>query len=178
MSLTRAALRTRGEAVMMQGESNRAVARLRSWGLVLSMALLLHLGPLLGGSSSSAGSIAFLIAGPSPVVVSQGVTFAVGGTGTCGRLTLAFGDGTSTTLSGDFPLVARHAYSLQGTFTVTATGTLNCAGSARTSVDVVRVLSFLAPSAPCTPESVAPCGSPGSPPPPSSSPSACRATGP
>ncbi len=80
------------------------------------------------------GAITSLKATSSTSLVGDLVTFTVSGTGTCGSLTLAFGDGASTTLSGAFPLTASHTYSTAGTFTATATGTMSCTGTATTSV--------------------------------------------
>ncbi|MBI2882969.1 MAG: S8 family serine peptidase [Candidatus Methylomirabilis oxyfera] len=85
---------------------------------------------------SSLGAITSLSALPSAAVVGQAVIFTVSGTGTCGSLTLNFGDATSTTLSGAFPLTTTHAYASPGTFTATATGTSSCTGSASTLVTV------------------------------------------
>lgn len=108
---------------------------------------------MVGCSSSppppSPGLVTSLSAVPSSAVVSQTVTFTVSGTGTCGGLTLTFGDGTSTSLSGAFPLTASHAYGTTGTFTATATGTVSCTGSASTSVSVTT-------SSPPPPPSVEP----------------------
>ncbi|NJD67144.1 MAG: PKD domain-containing protein [candidate division NC10 bacterium] len=86
------------------------------------------------------GAVTSLSAIPSTVVVGQPVTFTVNGTGACGSLTLTFGDATSTTLSGSFPLTASHTYSSAGTFTATATGTSSCTGSA-SAVETINPLS-------------------------------------
>lgn len=79
-------------------------------------------------------TITSLSANPSTALVGQSVSFTVNGTGTCGSLTLAFGDSVSTFLSGTFPLTATHAYSSAGTFTPTATGATSCTGSASAAV--------------------------------------------
>jgi hypothetical protein len=88
------------------------------------------------------GVITALTATPSPAQIGQPVTFTVSGTGTCGRLTLTFGDATSTNLSGAFPLTTTHAYSGPGTFTATASGTVSCTGSTSASVTVVPLPPF------------------------------------
>lgn len=83
------------------------------------------------------GTIAGLISTPNPAQVGQSVTFTVSGTGTCGGLSLTFGDGTSTSLSGPFPITTSHAYTSAGIFTATATGTTSCTDSASVSATVI-----------------------------------------
>lgn len=85
---------------------------------------------------SAPGAVLTLSATPSAALVSQPVAFAISGTGTCGSLTLNFGDATSTTLSGPFPLTATHTYGSPGTFTAIATGTSSCTGSASAALTV------------------------------------------
>lgn len=70
----------------------------------------------------------------NPTEIGQSVIFTVSGTGICGSLSLTFGDGTSTSLSGPFPITTSHTYTSTGTFTATAIGTTSCIGSASTSV--------------------------------------------
>ena len=75
-----------------------------------------------------------------PVQVVQPVTFTVGGTGTCGGLTLTFGDGTGTGFANGgfpFPRTTSHTYGATGTFTARATGTVNCTGVATATVNIV-----------------------------------------
>ncbi len=127
--------------------------REKSKGLFPTSVVLLILFTLSSPAETSAqGRINALIAAPSQTLPGETVTFAVGGTGTCGSLRLAFGDGTSTTLSGAFPLTTSTFYDGGGIFTATARGTLNCTGSASTVVDVAVVFALL-----CLPGGVGSC---------------------
>lgn len=90
-----------------------------------------------------AGTITGLTTTPSPAQVGQSVTITVVGTGPCGGLALAFGDGGSTGVTGSLPLTTTHTYASAGQFTLTATEVNNCMGFASTNLAVNNLTGTL-----------------------------------
>ncbi len=107
--------------------------RLPSIAPLIAHALVV-LAPLM---AEAAGQITGLTAAPSPGTTGNPETVTVTGSGTCGNLTLDFGDGSTTALSNvTLPKGTPHTYKNPGTFTLRATAVSSCAGQASAAVTV------------------------------------------